>query len=468
MSIGEKDPDSRPASGFAVGLTVRVPKGKGWENPVPIIKLTSTNIDFMCLMMQIRKNSLMLPDCHMFVASLTWAIRRSSISLSIISASGIIPGRISKDYMAEDDDLRKIDIVRAWGRILVGRAPSMSIEITKRCPLSCPGCYAYGSHHLGLAGGFTELQEFEGMQLVRRILSLVDHHRPLHLSIVGGEPLVRWREISQLIPELEKRDIHTQIVTSAVSQIPHEWRNARRLTLVVSIDGLPAEHDRRRAPATYERILKHIRGHNITVHCTITRQMTYRPGYLREFVKFWAEQSGIQKIWMSLYTPQIGEESPEILTPQVREEMIDELSVLRESFHKLELPPGLLQSYRHPPADPCHCVFAQTTQTISVDLKTKVAPCQLGGTPDCSQCGCIAAAAMEAVNRHRLPIGLRAGTIYGISRAFGLYLRRLTDAGSEASLFDSNDTAICTIRRPRHKEKHAKAGCPPKARMDNA
>ena len=370
--------------------------------------------------------------------------------------------------MAEDEALRTIDIIRAWGRILVGRAPSMSIEITKRCPLSCPGCYAYGSHHLGSAGTLTELREYEGMQLVRGILSLVDHHRPLHLSMVGGEPLVRWREISQLLPELEKRNIHTQIITSAVSQIPHEWRNALRLTLVVSVDGLPAEHDRRRAPATYERILKHIRGHNITVHCTITRQMTHRPGYLSEFVNFWSEQSGIQKIWMSLYTPQIGEESPEILPPRVREHVIDELSVIRQSFHKLELPPSLLQSYKHPPADPSRCVFAQTTQTISVDFRTKVTPCQLGGMPDCSQCGCIAAAAMEAVNRHRLPIGLRAGSIYGISREFGLYLRRLIDSGHENSLVDSSDTALSAIRRPDLRETYERAGSPPKPRMDSA
>jgi len=25
----------------------------------------------------------------------------------------------------------------------------LSIEITRECPLSCPGCYAYGETHLG-------------------------------------------------------------------------------------------------------------------------------------------------------------------------------------------------------------------------------------------------------------------------------------------------------------------------------
>ena len=196
----------------------------------------------------------------------------------------------------------------------------MSIEITRRCPLSCPGCYAYGDNHLGTAGSLARLSEFEGAQLVEGVLSLVDRHRPLHLSIVGGEPLVRRCEITRLLPELDRRGIHTQIVTSAVRPIPVEWRDRTRLNLVVSIDGLPPEHDRRRAPAAYESILRNIRGHAITVHCTVTRQMTHRAGYLREFVDFWTKQPEVQKIWMSLYTPQIDEASPEILPRRIGNE----------------------------------------------------------------------------------------------------------------------------------------------------
>ena len=37
----------------------------------------------------------------------------------------------------------------------------------------------------------------------------------------------------------------------------------------------------RRTPATYDRILKHIAGHSITVHCTVTRQQVNRPGLPR-------------------------------------------------------------------------------------------------------------------------------------------------------------------------------------------
>jgi len=140
-------------------------------------------------------------------------------------------------------------------------------------------------------------------------MQLVDAYRPVHVSLVGGEPLVRFKEVGEILPQIEARDMYIQLVTSAVRPIPIEWSKIRKMDLVVSIDGLPAEHDARRKPATYERILQHIKGHHITVHCTVTRQMTERPGYLREFMAFWSAQKETQKIWMSLFTPQIGETS---------------------------------------------------------------------------------------------------------------------------------------------------------------
>ena len=38
-----------------------------------------------------------------------------------------------------------------------------------------------------------------------------------------------------------------------------------------------------------------------------------RQGYLEEFVRFWSERAEIERIWMSLYTPQVGEVSEERL-----------------------------------------------------------------------------------------------------------------------------------------------------------
>src|SRR5215217_3852361 len=91
-------------------------------------------------------------------------------------------------------------ILPAWGRILAGYVPALSIEITKECPLRCPGCYAYGEAHLG-GGGVTlrGLADYSGDALVSRFMAMIDQHRPLHVSIVGGEPLVRYRELGRIL-----------------------------------------------------------------------------------------------------------------------------------------------------------------------------------------------------------------------------------------------------------------------------
>src|SRR5262245_10891978 len=155
-------------------------------------------------------------------------------------------------------------IFASWGSILRGYVPALSIEITRECPLHCPGCYAYGDDHLG--GGVTlrQVRDLKGQELVDGVLALVDRHRPIHLSIVGGEPLVRYRELNTMLPLLADRGIHVQIVTSGVRDMPTAWHDLRRFSLVVSVDGLQPEHDARRAPATYERILKNIAGHRVT------------------------------------------------------------------------------------------------------------------------------------------------------------------------------------------------------------
>src|SRR6185503_5984156 len=278
-------------------------------------------------------------------------------------------------------------IITAWGRILGGYTPAMSIEITRECPLHCPGCYAYGDDHLGGPLTLREVNDFKGQALIDGVLGLVKTHRPLHLSIVGGEPLVRYKELNTLLPILAAQGLHVQVVTSAVREIPREWAAIPRLSISVSIDGLQPEHDVRRAPATYERILKHIEGHAITVHCTVTRQQVNRPGYLEEFLRFWSARPEVTKIWMSLYTPQIGEVSAERLRPADREQVVQDLLVLRLRYPKLFAPKGLLEVYARPPASPDECVFAKTTQCVSADFETKITPCQYGGAPDCHQCG---------------------------------------------------------------------------------
>ena len=315
------------------------------------------------------------------------------------------------------------EVLQAWARILAGYKPSLSIEITKECPLRCPGCYAFDAAHLGGEGSLRELSDFRGDELVERILAIVDAEKPLHVSLVGGDPLVRYREVERLLPELDARGVHTQIVTSAFRTIPAEWSRFERLNVVVSIDGLQPEHDERRKPATYERILKNIAGAKVTIHSTITGQIAAREGYLEEFLRFWGARPEINKVWFSLFTPQVGAAGPELLTAEQRRFVVEDLRRLRVLYPVLDMHESLINEMLDPPASPEACIFARTTRTISADLKTKITPCQFGGEPDCSQCGCVASMGLAAVGNHRVLGPLTAGHLFFASDRVGAIWR---------------------------------------------
>jgi MoaA/NifB/PqqE/SkfB family radical SAM enzyme len=315
-------------------------------------------------------------------------------------------------------------VLRAASVILTGHRPSLSIEITKECPLRCPGCYAFDPAHLGGETELRQLSDFKGDDLVARVLAVVDREKPIHVSLVGGDPLVRYRELEMILPQLETRGIHTQVVTSAFRVIPAEWMRIKRLTVSVSIDGLQPEHDVRRKPATYARILKNIADARVTIHSTITGEVADRPGYLEEFVRFWSPRPQIDGIWISLFTPQRGATGTEILTPEQRLFVVEELLRLRPLYAKLKMPAHVIREILSPPKSPEECIFARTTNTFSADLKTKITPCQFGGEPDCSQCGCIASMGLAAVGHIRLVGGLTAGHVYNASDRIGAVFKR--------------------------------------------
>lgn len=326
------------------------------------------------------------------------------------------------------------ELLHSWSTILSGRKPLLSIEITRECPLRCPGCYAYDEAHLG-GGGVTlrVLSDFKQDSLVQGVLDLVDEYRPLHVSLVGGDPLVRYRELEKILPELEERGIYVQLVTSAFRPIPVQWVKLSRLNIVVSIDGLQPDHDKRRKPATYERILQNIRGSRVTIHSTITGQMTKREGYFEQFLTFWSKVPEIKRIWMSIFTPQLGAEGPEILTAQERIQVIDELERLRPQFPVLDMSERVLREFRNPPKSPQECIFARTTRTVSADLKTRITPCQFGGNPDCSQCGCMASMGLAAVGHLKIGAGINLGKVFSISERIGKGIDRIRNSQKEVA-----------------------------------
>ena len=326
--------------------------------------------------------------------------------------------------------LRTIEVVAAWGNILRGRPPMLSIEITRECPLACPGCYAYGENHLGGEVRLRDLSDYRGDALVAGVIALVRQHRPLHVSLVGGEPLLRVRELSRILPELSRLGVVTMVVTSAVAPIPTQWMSLPRVRVAVSVDGLPEHHNPRRKPATYDRILRNIAGRSVSVHWTVTAPMLERPGYLEEFVSFWNARPEVSRIWVSVYTPQVGEYSNEMLSADQRRSLARELPPLRSKYPKLLINEGIAQAFLSPPRDPRGCVFSRMSVNYSADLNTRVEPCIFGGAPDCAQCGCSASAGLHWLTKVPLVAGVRLGHFVRFSIAVGSLMRRLQPRSS--------------------------------------
>src|SRR5205814_1758238 len=146
------------------------------------------------------------------------------------------------------------------------------------------------------------------------------------------------------------------------------------------------------------------------------------------FLQFWSARPEIEKVWFSLYTPQIGEHSEERLLPADRRQVVSDLLALRLRYPKLAVPEALIEAYASPPASPDECIFARVTTTISADLTTKITPCQFGGTPDCSNCGCLASAGMTAIARYKLLGFIPVGAIFAGSTKIGEQMGRLRPA----------------------------------------
>ncbi len=321
--------------------------------------------------------------------------------------------------------MKPLNVFQSWGKVLTGKIPMLSIEITRECPLSCPGCYAYGDSHLGEGGpNLRSVSDYRGDELVKRILRLVDEHDPLQVSLVGGEPMMRHRELSQLLPELSRREIYSMIVTSGVIPIPAEWKELPKITVAVSVDGNPEDHDIRRKPATYERILRNISGRKVNIHWTVVRKNIEQPGYMDRYLSFWNAQPEVDRIWVSIYTPQLEEESAERLTPANRIALGEYFTSVRGKYPKLTMHNGLMEAFLHPPESPSDCLFAKLSVNYTANLRSRVEPCVFGGSPNCAECGCSMSLGMHWLGNIRVAGPLRARHLIQGSLAIGRTVSR--------------------------------------------
>ena len=140
---------------------------------------------------------------------------------------------------------------------------------------------------------------------------------------------------------------------------------------------------------------------------------------------FWSDRLEVRKIWFSFFTPQRGVSAEENLSASERMEVMAELVSLRGKYPKAFLPDYVLAGFRKPPQSPADCIFARTTINFTADLTSRISPCQFGGEPDCSQCGCIASAGLNAIAEHRLLKILPVRSLFNVSDAIGKGTARL-------------------------------------------
>jgi hypothetical protein len=62
---------------------------------------------------------------------------------------------------------------------------------------------------------------------------------------------------------------------------------------------------------------------------------------------------------------------------------------------------------------------------FSADLQTRVEPCVFGGSPDCSQCGCMASSGLHWIRTVNVAGPLRVGHFVGGSVGVGSLMNRL-------------------------------------------
>jgi MoaA/NifB/PqqE/SkfB family radical SAM enzyme len=135
--------------------------------------------------------------------------------------------------------------------------------------------------------------------------------------------------------------------------------------VAVSIDGLREDHDDRRAPAIYDRILKNIEGCRVDISWVVTHPQMRRSSYLDEYLSFWSSRPEIDRIWLSTYTPQIGEKGEEMLTREDRQELILRLPELKLKYPALVLIEGMEQAINAPPPNHEECMFSKTNAVAS-------------------------------------------------------------------------------------------------------
>lgn len=193
-----------------------------------------------------------------------------------------------------------------------GLLETLGFSITKRCNMMCQYCHVYKRLPSDDSQSMGDMSFNIARRAVDNFFSMIwKDKKSVKVIFFGGEPLLNWRVIKQVLEYIDQSNFNVNINKSIVTNgtlITHEIADAlssHDCLVMLSLDGLKNEHDRfrvfRSGQGTFELVVKNMailreHGNRFVVVSVITKQTQQQ---LRDFVDF-LHDKGVNEVIFKL------------------------------------------------------------------------------------------------------------------------------------------------------------------------
>lgn len=249
-------------------------------------------------------------------------------------AQDVTRPRTSKPFTPRElDDLKRTVQIRTLTRRGVELDPAyatplpreISVQLTYKCNLRCVHCFQWSEDGFFQDFSHAKAQTEIPPALVADLLAFTE---PVKAKVFlwGGEPLMhsRFGEIAELLAQHERT---VNMCTNGLlleRNAEHLLRIGDRLNLLVSLDGLGADHDALRGRGTFERTVRNLEfmlerqragefGGEISLSCMVSDATA---PHLYSFME-WAEERGVNTVYFQFpwyISPEAAEAMDELYT----------------------------------------------------------------------------------------------------------------------------------------------------------
>lgn len=137
----------------------------------------------------------------------------------------------------------------------------IGLKLTNRCDLRCTHCFQWNDvgFHRHLDKKEVKVQGDLDIDIIKKLLEET-RHKKSHIYLWGGEPMIYtyWNELVELLAN-DPRD--TVVCTNGLSikrKIDSLVKISEKLTTLVSVEGLEAQHDKLRGKGTFKKIMDNV------------------------------------------------------------------------------------------------------------------------------------------------------------------------------------------------------------------